>query len=140
MGFKPILQMTIPQLSPLNFFDVSMKEDANTYAEIIKVQGDITPRLSFVTVFTNGVWFSTNGWQGTNQNLEDLLSEFYPNLTPDQLLVQHMQTLEGLKKKDWEPTQALSETRYMTSLSDLLRWFLDKKGIQPNQADISMWH
>lgn len=139
MGFQPILQMTIPQLSS-NFFDVGMKQDAGAYSEIIKMAGQLAPHLSFVTVFTNGVWFSTNAWQGTNQSLEYLVSEFYPNDTPDQLWVQHVQTLTKLKQdKGWE-VQPLSENRYMAALSDHLRWFLDKKGIPAYQADFNLWH
>lgn len=140
MGFQPVLQMTVPQLPSPNFFDVSMKEDAGTYSEIIKMPGQLAPRLSFVTVFTNGVWFSTNAWEGTNQSLNTLESEFYPGDTPDQLYVQHIQTLEKLKQdKEWE-VQSLSENRYMAALSDRVRWFLDKKGVPAYQADFNLWH
>ena len=140
MGFQPILQMTVLQLPTTNFFDIYAKEDAGTYGEILKMAGQITPHLSFVTVFTNGVWFSTNAWQGTNQNMEFLVSEFYPADTPDQLYVHHIQTLKKLKEeKDWQP-QSLSENRYMAALSDHLRWFLNKKGIPAYQAEFSQWH
>lgn len=140
MGFQSILQMTIPQLPSTNFFDVSMKQDAGTYSEILKLPGQITPRLSFITVFTNGVWFSTNGWPGTGQTMEYLVSEYYPGDTPDQLYVQHMQTLEQLKeKKEWQ-VQNMSENRYMAAISDHLRWFLNKNDLAPEKADFSMWH
>ncbi len=141
MGFQPILQMTVPQLPSPNFFDVGMKEDAGVYSEIIKMPGQLTPHLSFVTVFTNGVWFSTNAWQGTNQDLTYLFNEYYLNDTPDQLYVQHMQTLEKLKQdKEWDVQTNMSENRYMSALSDHLRWFMDKKGIQAYQADFNLWH
>lgn len=141
MGFQPILQMTVPQLPSPNFFDVGMKEDAGVYSEIIKIPGQLAPHLSFVTVFTNGVWFSSNAWQGTNQDLTYLFSEYYPNDTPDQLYVQHMQTLAQLKQdKDWDVQTTMSENRYMSALSDHLRWFLDKKGIQADQANFNLWH
>ena len=139
MGFQPVIQMTVPQL-PSNFLDVGMKQDAGSYSEIIKMAGQLAPHLSFVTVFTNGVWFSTNAWQGNNQNLEYLVSEYYPNDTPDQLWVQHMQTLAKLKQdKGWD-VQPMSENRYMAAFSDHLRWFLDKKGIPAYQADFNLWH
>lgn len=140
MGFQPILQMTIPQLPTTNFFDIYMKEDAGTYAEILKMPGQIAPHLSFVTVFTNGLWFSTNAWQGAGQELKYLLSENYPTDTPEQLYVQHIQTLEKLKSDRGLDPQSMSENRYMAALSDHLRWFLNKKGIGPYQADFSQWH
>ena len=140
MGFQPILQMTIPQLPTTNFFDVYMKEDAGTYAEILKMPGQIAPHLSFVTVFTNGLWFSTNAWQGAGQELKFLVSENFPTDTPDQLYVHHMQTLEKLKNDGDLQPQGMSENRYMSALSDHLRWFLNKKGIPTYQADFSQWH
>lgn len=139
MGFQSLLQVTVLQLPSPNFFDVSMKETAETYGEILKMPGQITPRLSFITVFKNGVWFSTNGWPGDNLSTDYLISEHYPNDTPDQLYVQHMQTLVSLKQKDWQ-VQSMSENRYMAALSDHLREFLDKKGVLPYQADFNLWH
>lgn len=140
MGFQPVIQMIVPQVPSPNFFDVSMKPDAGVYGEIIKTPGQLTPHLSFVTVFKNGVWFSTNSWQGTNQSLLYLVDEFFPNDTPDQLYVQHMQALAKLKQeKDWE-VQEMSENRYMSAFSDEVRWFLDKKGIPAYQADFAQWH
>ena len=140
MGFTPVIQMTVPQLPSPNFFDVGMKEDAGVYSEILKMPGQITPHLSFVSVFSNGVWFSTNAWQGDNQTMDYLVSEYYPDATPDQLYAQHNQTLEKLKQdKGWQ-VQAMGENRYMAALSDHLRWFLNKKDIQGYQADFKLWH
>jgi hypothetical protein len=139
-GFTPVIQMTVPQLPSPNFFDVGMKEDAGTYSEILKMPGQIAPHLSFVSVFSNGVWFSTNAWDGDNQTMDYLVSEYYPNDTPDQLYVQHIQSLEKLKQdKGWQ-VQTMGENRYMAALSDHLRWFLNKKDIQGYQADFKLWH
>jgi hypothetical protein len=140
MGFTPLIQMTVPQLPSPNFFDVGIKDDIGIYSEILKMPGQITPHLSFVTVFTNGVWFSTNGWQGDNQTMEYLVSEFYPTATPDQLYVKHVQALEKLKQeKDWQ-VSGMNENRYVAALSDHLRWFLVKKDIQGYKADFNLWH
>jgi hypothetical protein len=140
MGFTPVIQMTIPQLPSPNFFDVGLKDDAGTYSEILKMPGQISPHLSFVSVFSNGVWFSTNAWPGDNQSLDYLVSEFYPADTPDQLFVQHAQTLEKLKQEKGWQVQAMGENRYMAAISDHLRWFLNKKDLQGYQADFKMWH
>jgi hypothetical protein len=140
MGFTPLIQMTIPQIPSPNFFDVGIKDNIGIYSEILKMPGQITPHLSFVTVFTNGVWFSTNGWQGDNQTMEYLVSQYFPTATPDQLYVKHVQALEKLKQeKDWQ-VSGMNENRYMAALSDHLRWFLVKKDIQGYKADFAMWH
>lgn len=140
MGFTPVIQMSIPQLPSPNFFDVGMKEDAGTYSEILKMPGQIAPHLSFVSVFSNGVWFSTNAWPGDNQTLRYLVSEFYPDDAPDQLYAQHLQTLKSLEdEKGWE-VETMGENRYMAALSDHLRWFLNKKDLQAYQADFKLWH
>jgi hypothetical protein len=141
LGFSPVIQMTIPQIASPNFFDVGMKPDVGTYSEIIKEPGQITPRVSFVTVFTNGTWFSTNSGQGQNKVMDYLLSEYYPENTPvDQLYVKHIQKIEQLKQeKDWQP-QSISAVRYMTNLSDHLRWFLSTTGMDGYKAELTMWH
>ncbi len=140
MGFTPLMQMTVPQLPSPNFFDVGMKENIGTYSEILKRTGTITPHLSFVTVFTNGVWYSTNGWDGKNQQMEYLISEFFPQDSPDQLYVKHVQGVEKLKQdKDWQ-VQSISQNRYMAALSDHLRWFLVKTGIPGYSATFDLWH
>ena len=140
LGFSPLIQMTVPQLPSPNYFDVAIKEDVGAYSEILKLPGQIAPHLSFVTVFGNGVWCSTNGWQGTNQELEFLNSEYDPNLPVDQLYVKHVQRVEKLKKDKDLQVQAMSENRYIAALSDHLRWFLVKKDIQGYQADFNLWH
>jgi hypothetical protein len=72
--------------------------------------------------------------------MDYLVSEYYPNDTPDQLYIQHIQTLEKLKQdKGWQ-VQNMGENRYMAALSDHLRWFLNKKDIQGYQADFKLWH
>jgi hypothetical protein len=140
LGFTQVLQMTVPQLPSSNFFDVGIKEDENTYSEILKMPNQIGPRISFVTVFTNGVWYSTNGWTGTNQQLDYLVSEFYPDQTPEQLYAQHQQGVQKLKTtNDWE-VQKASLNRYMAALTDHIRWFLTFKHILPYQADFPSWH
>ncbi len=140
MGFTPLIQMTVPQLPSPNFFDVGMKEDSGIYSEILKMPGQIAPHLSFVTVFSNGVWFSTNAWQGDNQTMDYLISEYYPDDTPDQLYTQHAQTLEKLKQDNGWQVQTMGENRYLAALSDHLRWFLNKKDLQGYQADFKLWH
>lgn len=140
MGFNPILQATVPQLPSSNFFDVYSKEDSGTYAEILKVPGQITPHLSFVTVFSNGIWYSTNGWASKGVTGDYLVSESFPNVTPDQLYVRHIQGLEKLKTdKDWQ-VAGMGENRYIAALSDHLRWFLDKNNLQAYQADFTLWN
>ncbi len=141
MGFRPVIQMTVPQLPSPNFFDVGMKEDAGVYSEILKMPGQIAPHLSFVSVFSNGVWFSTNAWQGDNQTMDYLVSAYYPDDSPDQLYAQHVQTLlDKLKQENGWQVQTMGENRYMSALSDHLRWFLNKKDIQGYQADFKLWH
>ncbi|HVM33168.1 MAG TPA: hypothetical protein VMU88_08545, partial [bacterium] len=138
--FNNFMQMTVPQLPSPNFFNVQMKPEAATYAEIIKMPGQLKPVLSYVTVFSNGVWFSTNGWDGKDQELEYLVSEFFPNDDPDQLYVAHIQELDKLKAdRGWEP-QVMSQDRYMTALTDHVRWFLDLKNIAGYQAQFADWH
>lgn len=140
MGFEPLMQMTVPQLPSPNFFDVGIKENIGTYSEILKRTGTITPHLSFVTVFTNGVWYSTNAWEGKDQQMEYLVSEFYPTDTPDQLYVKHVQGVEKLKQdKDWQ-VGSMNQNRYMAALSDHLRWFLVKEGMQGYNATFDLWH
>lgn len=140
MGFNSILQATIPQLPSSNFFDVYSKDDSGTYAEILKMPGQITPHLSFVTVFSNGVWYSSNAWASKGTTGDYLVSESFPNSTPDQLYVQHIQGLEKLKQdKDWQ-VSAMGENRYMAALSDHLRWFIDKNNLQAYQADFVLWN
>ena len=140
MGFNPILQATVPQLPSSNFFDIYSKDDSGTYAEILKMPGQITPHLSFVTVFSNGTWYSTNAWASKGTAGDFLVSESFPNATPDQLYVQHIQGLEKLKQdKDWQ-VSAMGENRYMAALSDHLRWFIDKNDLQAYQADFTLWN
>ena len=140
MGFTPLIQMTVPQLPSPNYFDVGIKDNIGIYSEILKMPGQITPHLSFVTVFTNGVWFSTNGWPGDNQTMEYLISAYYPKDTPDQLYVKHVQALEKIKQEKYWQVSGMNENRYMAALSDHLRWFLVKKDIQGYKADFAMWH
>jgi hypothetical protein len=140
MQFTSFIQMTVTELPSPNFFNVQMKPEAGTYAEVIKMPGQLKPVLSYVTVFTNGVWYSTNGWDGKNQELEYLVSEFDPADDPDQLYVAHIQGVDKLKSdKGWE-TQTMSEDRYMAALSDHVRWYLDYKNIAGYQADFADWH
>ena len=140
MQFNNFIQMTVPELPSPNFFNVQMKPESSTYAEVIKMPGQLKPVLSYVTVFTNGVWYSTNGWDGKNQDLEYLESEFDPNDDPDQLYVAHIQGVDKLKSdKGWD-TQTMSEDRYMAAFSDHVRWYLDYKDIAGYQADFADWH
>ncbi len=139
LGFVQILQMTVPQLLP-NFFDVGFKEDEGIYSEILIIPNQIGPRLSFVTVFTNGVWYSTNGWAGTGQQFDYLVSEFYPDQTPEQLYNQHKQGIQKLINDNGWQVQNASQNRYIADLSDHLRWYLKFKNIFADQVDFSSWH
>ncbi|MGH7740373.1 MAG: hypothetical protein ACREL1_09540, partial [bacterium] len=140
MHFNDFLQMTVPQLPAPNFFDVQMKSKAFTYAEIIKMPGDLTPVLSYVTVFTNGVWYSTNGWAGKDHNMSYLVSGFYPNDDPNQLYAVHIQGLNQLESDNgWEP-ETMGQNRYMSALTDHLRWYLNLKGLAGYQAQFADWH
>ena len=141
LGFTPLIQMTVPQLPSPNFFDVGMKPEAGTYCEILKVPGQITPQLSFVTVFSNGVWYSTNAWRGNNKELDYLISEYYPNSSPDQLYIQHIQGIAQYKQqRDWQLPQVLNLNRYMAALSDHLRWYLVTYNVQSFKAEFNLWH
>jgi hypothetical protein len=117
-----------------------MKEDEGIYSEIIMMPNQIAPRLSFVTVFTNGVWYSTNGWAGTNQQLDYLQSEFYSDQTPEQLYDQHKQGIQKLQTANGWQIQTASQNRYMADLSDHLRWYLKFNNISADQVDFSSWH
>jgi hypothetical protein len=140
MQFTNLFQMTVPQLPSPNFFNVQMKPDVSTYAEIIKLPGQLKPVLSFVTVFTNGVWYSTNAWNGQNQEMEYLVSEFAPGEDPDQLYVTHVQGIDKLKQdRGWE-TQEVNQDRYMAALTDHVRWYLNEKNVAAYQADFASWH
>lgn len=140
MQFTNFLQMTVPQLPSPNFFNVQMKPDVSTYAEIIKMPGQLKPVLSFVTVFTNGVWYSTNAWQGQNQEMEYLVSEYDPGDDPDQLYVAHIQGVDKLKQdRGWE-TQVVNQDRYLAALTDHVRWYLNEKNVAAYQADFASWH
>jgi len=139
LGFTQAIQMTIPQIPNPNFFDVGFKDDG-TYCEILRIPNQIGPRVSFVTVFTNGIWYSTNGWVGTNQQSDYLLSEFFPNQTPEQLYDQHQRGVQKLlTDNDWQ-VQKPSLNRYMAALSDRIRWFLTSQNVLPYKADFASWH
>jgi hypothetical protein len=132
--------MTVPQLPGPNFFDVYMRQDAGTYGEIIKVADQTAPTLSFITVFTNGVWFSTNGFKGTNQQLDFLVSSFDPGASTDQLYAQHQQDLNKIRQENSWDIEEMSQNRYMAAFSDEVREYLYKKGLQAYQADLASWH
>jgi hypothetical protein len=140
LGFPQLISMTVPQLLP-NFFDVGLNTAEGTYSEILIMPNQIGPRLSFVTVFSNGVWYSTNGWAGTNQQLDYLVSEFYPDQSPEQLYAQHKQGVEKLQTTNgWQIQNGAGQDRYMADLSDHLRWFLKLKNIPSDQAEFASWH
>jgi hypothetical protein len=140
MGFTDILQCTLPQLPNTNFMDVGMKQDVSTYSEIIKFPGTIAPKVSFVTVFTNGTWYSTNGWNGTGQENAWQVSEFFPDAPLDQLYVKHVQRVQQMETDNGWQAQSLSENRYMAALSDEVRTFLVTKKIPAYQAAFDLWH
>jgi hypothetical protein len=140
MGFTDILQCTLPQLPNTNFLDVGMKPDVSTYSEIIKFPGTIVPKVSFVTAFTNGVWYSTNGWAGTGQENNWQVSEFFPDAPLDQLYVKHVQRVQQMQTDNGWQAQTLNENRYMAALSDEVRTFLVTKKISAYQADFALWH
>ncbi len=72
--------------------------------------------------------------------MEYLISEFFPQDSPDQLYVKHVQGVEKMKQdKDWQ-VQPMSQNRYMAALSDHLRWFLVKTGIPGYSATFDLWH
>ncbi|HTA76576.1 MAG TPA: hypothetical protein VK791_05415 [bacterium] len=141
LGFNQSLQMTVPQLPSPNFFDVGLKPEEGTYSEILRMPNQIGPRVSFVTVFTNGVWYSTNGWAGNPQQLDYLVSEFLPDHTPEELYNEHLQGVQKLLNinPDWQ-VQKAGLNRYMAALTDHVRWFLSLKNILPYQADFAAWH
>jgi hypothetical protein len=140
MGFADLIQFTVPQLPNTNFMDVGMKQDVSTYSEIIKFPGTIVPKVSFVTTFTNGVWFSTNGWAGTNSENAWQVSEFFPNDPVDQLYVKHMQRVQQMLADNGWQAQSMNEQRYMASLSDEIRTFLVDKKVPAYQANFALWH
>jgi hypothetical protein len=140
LNFSQITQMTVPQLPTPNFFDVGIKPEASMYCEVLKMPDQVAPHLSFITVFTNGIWYSTNGWTGNDQRLEYLVSEFLPTASAKQLYDQHAQGVEELRKKNgWQP-QSVSLNRYIAALSDHLRWYITSQNIPAYQADFNSWH
>jgi len=140
MGFNDILECTLPQLPNTNFMEVGMKPDVGTYSEIIKFPGTINPKVSFVTTFTNGIWFSTNGWTGTSQENSWQVSEFFPDTPVDQLYVKHVQRVQQMISDNGWQTQAMSENRYLAALSDQVRTFLSTKKVPAYQAQFPLWH
>ncbi len=140
MGFTETVQFTLPDLPSSNFMEVGMKPDVGTYSEIIKFPGSIAPKVSFVTVFTNGIWFSTNGWPGTNQQNNWQVSEFFPDIPVDQLYVKHVQRVQQMvADNDWQ-AQSMSEARYMAALSDQIRTYLESKKVPAYKANFEFWH
>jgi hypothetical protein len=141
LGFTQTLQMTMPQMPSPNFFDMGLKQDEGTYSEILRMPNQIGPRVSYVTVFTNGVWYSTNGWAGNPQQLDYLISEFSPDHTPEELYNEHLQGVQKIlnANPDWQ-VQRASLNRYVAALTDHVRWFLSLKNILPYQADFAAWH
>ncbi len=141
LGFNQSLQMTVPQLPSPNFFDMGLKQEEGTYSEILRIPNQIGPRVSYVTLFTNGVWYSTNGWAGNPQQLDYLISEFLPDHTPEELYNEHLQGVQKIlnTNPDWQ-VQKATLNRYMAGLSDHIRWFLSLKNILPYQADFAAWH
>ncbi len=140
MGFTDILQFTLPQLPNSNFMDVSVKPDVYTYGEIVKFPSTIAPKVSFVTIFTNGVWYSTNGWEGDNVENAWRVSEFYPTTPPDQLYVKHVQRVQQMISDNGWQSQAMNENRYMAALSDELRTVLTTGKIEAYKLTVAQWH
>jgi hypothetical protein len=140
MGFTDILQFTIPQLPNTNFMDVEMKHDVSTYSEIIKFPSTIVPRVSFVTVFTNGVWYSTNGWDGKAAENAWRVSEFFPDTPLDQLYVKHVQRVQQMESDSGWQAQSLNENRYMAAVSDEIRTVLTDTKIEAYNVNLALWH
>ncbi len=140
MGFTDLFEFNLPQLPNTNFMHVGMKSDVGTYSEIIKFPGSIAPKVSFVTIFTNGTWFSTNGWNGTDQNKAWQISEFFPDLALDQLYVKHVQRVQQLSSDNGWQVQAMSENRYIAALSDEIRTYIVGNKIPSYKADFELWH
>jgi hypothetical protein len=140
MGFTDLIEFNLPQLPNTNFMHVGMKSDVGTYCEIIKFPGSIAPKVSFVTVFTNGTWFSTNGWSGTDQNKAWQISEFFPDSAPDQLYVKHVQRVQQLSSDNGWQVQAMSVNRYIAALSDEIRTYVVQNKIPAYKADFELWH
>jgi len=140
MGFSPLLQYAIPQVTSPSFVSVYAKDAAGTYAELIKVPGVSSVKLSFVTVLNNGLWCSTNGWEGKDIVEDYLMSSHHSNDTPDALYVKHMQQVEQLRKQNaWVPSR-VGESRYVGALSDHLRWFLQKRNVAFYRTTYDQWH
>jgi hypothetical protein len=140
MGFLPLMQVTVPQAPSPNFIAVFIKEGAGVYAEVMKLPGNPSPSLSFLTVFNNGVWCSTNGFAGRDQQAEYLLSTHHPSESPDPLYVKHMQKVEQLKQRNgWMPAR-MGESRFVAAFTDHLRWYLDWKRVPGYKASFGDWH
>jgi len=139
LGFSSLTQLTVAQLPSTNFFDVWVKEEVGTYGEILKFPNQITPRLSFVTVFANGTWLATDSWEGGKNHLGLLDAECFPGTPPDQLYVKHVQRVERMKKEGHQ-LALMGENRYMAALSDHLRWYLDAKDLPAYKAEFKSFH
>lgn len=140
MGFASLLQMTISQAPSANFFSVYTKESAGVYAEIIKLPSVLAPKVAFITVFNNGVWCSTNGFDGKDALEEFLISTHHPRDASDALYVKHMQKVEQLKRQSgWVPAR-MGESRYVAAITDLFRWYIALKKIPGYKASFELWH
>jgi hypothetical protein len=138
MGFAQLTKVQIPEIPTSNLFSVYLNPSDKAYGIILKVPGSNAPRLSFVNVLSNGVWMSTNAWSAKDQELEKLSSESAPKEDPSVLWAHHRKRLEQSKQAGLGVPNA-NEWRFLSSLSDHLRWYLALKGIPAYKAAFEDW-
>ena len=81
---------------------------------------------------------STNAWSAKEQDLEKLSSESAPQEDPHALWDHHRKRLEQCKQSGLGVPNA-NEWRFLSSLSDHLRWYLALKGIPAYKAAFEDW-
>jgi hypothetical protein len=138
MGFTPLIKITVPEIPSPNLFSVYLKADTNSYGIILKVPGSNTPRLSYVSFLSSNMWLSTNGWAAQKKEMDKLFSQSFPGMAPDALWKQHLAKINQFMQSG-VGLQRASDYRFLSALSDHLRWFISIRNIPPFKAQFEDW-
>ncbi len=138
LGFNPLIKVGVIEIPSPNLFSVYLKPDTNSYGVILKVPGSNTPRISFLSFLSNEMWLSTNGWASQNQELEKISSQSFPGLAPEALWKQHLTRMNHYMQAG-VGLQRANAYRFLSALSDHLRWFIEIREIQPFKARFEDW-
>jgi hypothetical protein len=138
MGFSPLIKVSVLEIPSPNLFSVYLKPDSNSYGVILKVPGSNAPRLSFLSFLSNEMWLSTNGWAAQKQEMEKLSSQSFPGLAPEALWKQHLGRMNRYMQSG-VGLQRANQYRFLSALSDHLRWVFATREIQPFKAQFEDW-